>query len=569
MPTHVELECLDCAHRTPYSPEALECPRCGSEWREARYDFKALGSVWPSLVAQRPFNLWRYLELLPVRSVSPTIPMGEGGTPLIPAYNLGSMLGLPHLYIKDERQNPTASFKDRQAAVTIAALKEAGVTEAVVASTGNVAMAYAAYAARAGITLWAFLTSLVPSSKMREVAVYGTHVVKVTGTYDLAKRLANDFAQRRGIYLDRGIRSITGVEGMKTIAFEVAEQLAGVEGIPANGSGGAATLSRTDTGTMWRAPDWYFQAVSGGIGPFGVLKGFMELASLGLISRPPAIAGIQTAGCAPMAEAWRVGAAKATAVKTPRTHITTLSTGEPGRTYTLLRRRMLEGSGGTFESVSDEDAMRAIHVVAKTEGLSLEPAAAVAFAGLIKLAQSGRISPDQVVVVNCSGHTMPVEEGLLGEGWSQDVVLEEAALRESPQEGLLAALAALDNRETRQVLIVDDDPGTRRLIHRILQAQGSYLIREASTGAEALAEARRSPPHVVILDLMLPEMDGFTVLDHLKQQPETAGVPVIVVTAKDLTPEEKKRLEGQISRLMTKGDFVDEELLEEIGRVLG
>ena len=582
MTTHVEIECLDCAHRTPYSPSALECPRCGSEWREARYDLEALASLWPSILSKRPFNLWRYIELLPVRSVSPALPMGEGGTPLIPAYNLGGMLGLAHLYIKDERQSPTASFKDRQAAVTVAALREAGITEAVVASTGNVAMSYAAYCARSGIALWAFLTSLVPSAKMHEVAIYGTQVVKVTGTYDQAKRLANEFAQQRGLYLDRGTRSIAGVESMKTIAFEIAEQLAGLEAAPANGAAtlsrkGAGMLPRTDTGTqprkdtgtLWRAPDWYFQAVSGGIGPVGVLKGFQELAAIGLVTKAPAIAGIQVNGCAPMAEAWREGAPKVTPVRTPRTHIATLSTGDPGRTYTLLRQRMLEGSGGVFESVSDEDAFRAMHVVAKTEGISLEPAAAVAFAGLMKLARAGRITPDQVIVVNCSGHTMPIEESLLGEGWAQDVDLEAAVLPESPQEGLLAALAELDDERTRRVLIVDDDPVTRTLIHRILQAQGPYQIHEASSGAEALAEARRTPPHVVILDLMMPEMDGFTVLDRLKQQPETAHVPVIVVTAKDLTQVEKKRLEGQISRLMTKGDFLDEDLLAEIGRVLG
>jgi threonine synthase len=290
---------------------------------------------------------------------------------------------------------------------------------------------------------------------------------------------------------------------------------------------------------------------------------------MGLVHKPPAIAGIQVSGCAPMAEAWRSGAANATPVRTPRTHIATLSTGDPGRAYTLLRQRMLEGAGGTFDSVTDEDAFRAMHVVAKTEGLSIEPAAAVAFAGMIKLARSGRIAPDQIVVVNCSGHTMPIEEELLGEDWAQDVVLGEAALPESREEGLLAALAELDETRVRRVLIVDDDAGTRRLIHRILQAQGEYTIHEASSGAEALAEARRITPHVIILDLMMPEMDGFTVLDHLKAQPETARVPVIVVTAKDLTPLEKRRLEGQISRLMTKGDFLDEELIEEIGRVLG
>ncbi len=154
--------------------------------------------------------------------------MGEGGTPLFPASNLGMMLGLNHLYIKDERQGPTASFKDRQAAVTMAALKEAGVTEAVVASTGNVAIAYSAYGARAGIKIWAFLTSLVPAAKMHEVALYGTQVVKVTSTYDQAKHLAAEFARKQGLYLDRSARSMLNVEAMKTMAYEIAEQLGAV-----------------------------------------------------------------------------------------------------------------------------------------------------------------------------------------------------------------------------------------------------------------------------------------------------------------------------------------------------
>ncbi len=114
---------------------------------------------------------------------------------------LGACLGCPNIFIKDERQGPTGSFKDRQAAVTIAALKEAGINELVVASTGNVAIAYSAYAARAGIRLWAFLTSLVPAEKMREVALYGTQVIKVTGSYDEAKQVAGEFARQRGYFL--------------------------------------------------------------------------------------------------------------------------------------------------------------------------------------------------------------------------------------------------------------------------------------------------------------------------------------------------------------------------------
>ena len=171
-------------------------------------------------------------ELLPIRNPNPTLRLGEGGTPLIQAANLGMMLGLPNLFIKDERQGPTSSFKDRQAAVTIAALKEGGVTEMVAASTGNVAIALSAYAARAGIKLWAFVTSLVPGVKMREIALYGSQVVKITGSYDQAKQVAAEFAHQRGLYQDMGARTVTAVEAMKTLAFEIAEQLTMYQGSP-------------------------------------------------------------------------------------------------------------------------------------------------------------------------------------------------------------------------------------------------------------------------------------------------------------------------------------------------
>ncbi|MDX1437656.1 MAG: pyridoxal-phosphate dependent enzyme, partial [Anaerolineales bacterium] len=227
MSLNISIECLDCGFQTPFSPKKSDCPRCGSQWREARYDLQAMRGTLLPKISSRPSNLWRYRELLPIRGPKLDLVLGEGGTPLIPAVKLGMMLGNSALFIKDERQGPTSSFKDRQAAVTIAALKEAGITEAVIASTGNVAIAYSAFAARAGIKLWAFLTSLVPAEKMREVAVYGTQVVKVTGTYDQAKAVAAEFARERNLYLDMGTRSISSVESMKTIAFEIAEQLSG------------------------------------------------------------------------------------------------------------------------------------------------------------------------------------------------------------------------------------------------------------------------------------------------------------------------------------------------------
>jgi threonine synthase len=144
------VKCLDCGHAAPYHPVSTTCPRCNSQWREAEYDYEALAKTLPALWASRAFDLWRYRELLPIRNPISTLNLGEGGTPLVQAVNLGMMLGCPNLYIKDERQGPTGSFKDRQASVTIAALKEAGITEMVAASTGNVAIAYSAFGSSSG-----------------------------------------------------------------------------------------------------------------------------------------------------------------------------------------------------------------------------------------------------------------------------------------------------------------------------------------------------------------------------------------------------------------------------------
>ncbi|HEY5982391.1 MAG TPA: pyridoxal-phosphate dependent enzyme [Anaerolineales bacterium] len=547
------VKCLDCGHIAPYYPASTNCPRCDSQWREAEYDYQTLGASFPLMIAGRPFDLWRYRELLPVRNPNPSLSLGEGGTPLVQAVNLGMMLGTPHLFIKDERQGPTGSFKDRQAAVTIAALKEAGITEMVAASTGNVAISYSAFASRAGVKLWAFVTSLVPAVKMREIALYGSQVVKVTGSYDQAKKIAAEFARQRNLYQDLGPRTITSIESMKTIAFEIAEQLSL---LPRNGSG-------TNGGASWRAPDWYVQAISGGMGPLGVHKGFRELLQMGLIDRIPAMALIQTEGCSPMVRSFREGLEQAIPESEPRTRIETLATGDPGRAYTRLRQYAIE-SGGTFESVTDEDAFRAMHVLAKMEGISAEPAAAVAFAGLFKLVRSGVIKPGELIVVNCTGHTMPAEESILGSHWARDVEFPARPAETTAQDGLLAALAEVAPDQFPRVAIIDDAADARLLMRRILQSQGDYTIFEAANGKEGLALISRELPDLIILDLMMPEMDGFAVLDRLKADQATARIPVIVATAKELTAHEKAKLGTHIQTLMQKGDFLSDEFLEEV-----
>src|SRR3972149_4772767 len=299
------LECLRCGTRLPFARPPAACPDCHHVLLDVRYDYAAIREHLPEWLRERPFNMWRYLEVLPLRDPANIVTMGEGGTPLVPIGNLGMMLGRSRIYVKDERQGPTGSFKDRQASLAVSAMKEAGVTECVVASTGNVAISYSAYCARAGIKLWAFLTSMVPADKMREVALYGSEVVKVTSTYDQAKEVAATFAQHRSLFLDRGIRSIAARGGMKKLAYEVAEQLAQIDGGPAKGR------------PMFRAPDWYIQAVSGGLGPLGAWKGFSELKQMGFIDRIPKLGVIQVEGCAPMSRSFQAGKETADIIRDP------------------------------------------------------------------------------------------------------------------------------------------------------------------------------------------------------------------------------------------------------------
>lgn len=539
----ITLECINCGYRVRYDRPLPACPQCGENILEAKYDLAELRRTgWAETIKTRPPGLWRYHELLPLYHTENIVSMGEGYTPLIKATNLGAMLGLSNLYIKDERQGPTGSFKDRQASVAISVMRELGISEAVVASTGNVAIAYSAYAARASIKMWSFLTSLVPGEKMREVAIYGGEVIKVTGTYDQTKIVANRFAQSKGLFVDRGIKSVAAVESMKTMAYEIAEQLGG------------------------RAPDWFIQAVSGGMGPLGVVKGFRELQELGMIDKVPAIGVIQSDGCAPMVNAFKQKARVAVPVENPETIIATLSTGDPGRAYQLLYD-IIGQHGGSMEAATDEEAFQATRVLARSEGLSVEPATAVAFAGLFKLVRDGVIKPDEVVVINCSGHTFPVETQILGDQYAHNIDVSRAGVAPMPEEGLLSALEQMESA-IKSVVIVEDNPNAARLIQRILNARGSYETHLAFNGQQGIDLIRQIKPDLVITDLMMPDTDGFQLIDMLKADSALRTIPVIVMTAKELTVKERLRLEGQINNVLQKGSFLNEELLESIVKAL-
>jgi threonine synthase len=569
---NLQIVCRACGAKHQYERPLPTCPICHKEWLDAEYELThpqgnghlaQRGQEWLQKLDRRGATLWRYRELLPLKNDENIVTLGEGWTPLLRAQNLGLMLGHPNIYIKDERQGPTGSFKDRQAAIAISAMKEAGIKEAVVASTGNVAIAYAAYGARAGIKMWIFVTSSVPADKMREMALYGSEVIKVADTYDNAKRIASEFAASKNLFLDRGIKGIAAKEAMKTLAFEVAEQLGSI-------AAGQSPTMLNGSGHAWKAPDWYLQSVSGGLGPVGVMKGFAELKRLGLIAKLPKLGCFQTSGCAPMANSFHKGLAVAENVKEPRTDITTLATGAPGEAYEVLRELIIQ-HGGTIDPITDGAAFNALHLVAKMDGISVEPATAVTFAGLFKLIREGKIQPHETVVLNCSGHTFPVEKHIIGEHYTRNMTLpdtgELAKANRSREEGLLTALEELDSRVQR-ITIVEDNLDAARLIRRILQAQGDFLIDEAHDGQTGLRLIQETRPNLVILDLMMPELDGFGVVEAMKADPSLKETPIIVITAKELTEDEKERLDGQIKALLQKGSFMDSDLLNDIQQAL-
>jgi threonine synthase len=534
------LECVECGHRQGYQPLAPTiCEKCKSAWVEPQYDYGSFKRELLRGLPGRAFNLWRYHEVLPV-SAPPGADNAVGGTPLKLSLHFAETLELSRLYFKDERYGPTNSFKDRQAAVAVAVLQESDVHEMVIASTGNAAVAYAAACAQTGIKLWVFMTSMVPPEKLREVALFGAEVIKVSGTYDQTKQIAAEFAQRRNLLLDRGASSLAARESMKTIAYEIVEQLG------------------------WRAPDWYIQSVSGGLGPLGVYHGFQEMLNMGLIDHMPKLAVVQADGCSPMVKAFKAGKSVAEPV-IPETRIAILSTGDPGKSYTYLWK-LIEKFGGTMESVSDAEAWMAMKSVAKTDGLSVEPAAAVAFAGLQKMVANGLVGRDELVVINCTGHTFPVEKHILGDQLSVDVEIEQqepSRLR----EGLQAALERLDEKTT-SVLIIDDNPDDAHLVRRILEARKTYRVFHSNDPWDGLAQARQRRPDLIILDMMMPGLDGIGVLEELKLDKRTEQIPVIVVSAKDVSLEERQRFMGQVAAVYQKGSLPPRAFADQVVEVL-
>jgi len=317
------------------------------------------------------------------------VDLGAGYTILHKADRLATAIGLKEVYVKDDSVNPTYSFKDRPATVAVSKAVEFGSKAVGCVSTGNLAGATAAYAAKAGLPCYIFIPIGVELTKIVQATAYGANIITVKGTYDDANRLA---AQAAEIYdwafLNINLRPYY-VEGSKTLAFETCEQLG------------------------WSPPDHVIVPMASGALLCAIGKGFDEFKKLDLIENSKIrVTGAQPQGCSPIVTAFKSNTDEIFPVEKPNTIAQSLAVGNPGDGAYAVRR--IRESGGVAESVTDEEVIEAIKLLAKTEGVFTEPAGGVTIAVLKKLAESGEVSTDEKIVCYVTGNGLKTPEALLG-----------------------------------------------------------------------------------------------------------------------------------------------------------
>lgn len=339
--------------------------------------------------AGREHTYWRYFELLPVLERSNIVSIGAGMTPLIRAERLGEELGIRNLYVKNDSVNPTFSFKDRPAGVAVSKSREFGLGAVGCASTGNLASATAAHAAKAGLQCHIFAPADIETAKIAQALSYGARYTPIDGTYDDANRVAAYVGDSKGYGIVNINMRTYYVEGSKTLAFEAAEQLG------------------------WRVPDHVIVPVGSGAMLNAICKGFEELENsslLGDVSRMR-VAAVQPRGCSPVVDAFRDGRTEVTPVERPDTVAKSLAIGDPGDGRYVLKR--LAQYNGTAEEAGNAEILDAITLLARTEGIFTEPAGGVAVAALRKMVESGGIDPGETVVCYVTGNGLKAVEPLM------------------------------------------------------------------------------------------------------------------------------------------------------------
>lgn len=380
--------------------KALKCRECGKEYEpKLKYIcdecFGPLDVVYSSTkVTKDTFVLrektyWRYFELLPISDKGNIVSLHAGFTPLQRADRLASALGLKNLYIKNDSVNPTFSFKDRPAGVAVSKAKEMKLKAVGCASTGNLASATAAHAAKAGMPCYIFAPSNLEPAKISQALAYGAEYIGVDGTYDDANRLAAQIADSKGIGVVNVNMRPYYVEGSKTLAFEVAEQLS------------------------WQTPDHLVIPVASGAMLNSICKGFEELQELSLLNGVSnlRVTAAQGKGCAPIVDAFKRNTEEIIPVEHPDTIAKSLAIGDPGDGLYALRR--LKQYNGFAEDASDEEIIDAIMLLAKTEGIFTEPAGGVAVAALKKLVEDGKIEKNESVICYVTGNGLKATEAII------------------------------------------------------------------------------------------------------------------------------------------------------------
>jgi len=370
-----EIICPRCDHRFPLS-RLLNLCTCGSPLL-VRYDLKKASANFSiSSLQGRVSSLWRYRELLPLRDDANLVSLGEGFTPLLPAKSLAGELGLKRLWIKDEAQNPTGSFKDRGLSLAISRAKELGVKKAAIPSAGNAGGSLAAYAARAGIEAHVFMPRDTPIANQIEVQQCGARLTLVDGLINDCGRIINERKTAEGWFDISTLKEPYRVEGKKTMGYEIAEQL------------------------NWTLPDVIIYPTGGGTGLIGMWKAFQEMAELGWIgSKRPRMVSVQASGCAPIVKAFGEGRETAEPWQNAKTVASGLRV--PQAVADFLMLRALRESNGMALSVSDEEMIAEIPRLGRAEGIFFCPEGAACAAALRRSMQNGWVKPtDEVVLFN-------------------------------------------------------------------------------------------------------------------------------------------------------------------------
>ena len=384
MPYVKALSCRGCGREYPVEPLNV-CEFCFGPL-EVSYDYAAIArTVSRESIQRGPVTMWRYQDFLPVEAEA-AIDIGTGFTPLIRARNLGRVLGLDNLYVKNDCVNPSYSFKDRPVSVTTTKALEFEFEVLACASTGNLAGSVAAHGAKAGMKTMVFFPADLEKGKVIGAAIYGPTLVAVDGTYDQVNRLCSELADNnRWAFVNINMRPFYA-EGSKTLGYEVAEQLG------------------------WRAPDNCVVPAASGELHTKIWKGLQEFRDVGLIeSADTRMHLAQAEGCSPIVEAFEQGSKQVRPVK-PDTIAKSLAIGNPAAgTYAL---NVLEETGGSAVAAREHEVVEGIRLLAETEGIFTETAGGVVIAGLRRLAKNGLIKPDEVTVAYITGNGLKTQEAV-------------------------------------------------------------------------------------------------------------------------------------------------------------